>query len=419
MKRNTHRKQIINFLMLLLCASLLTGTSFAKETEVVELDREGINLLPYSCTLSDGRVLLAGYRFSGESSSVPKLICLNQDRTVSWDYVGEADENGLFTLAAELQDGTIGACLRRSTGLALRFFTPDGKPAREEIVIPNKYDETDITNVTGSRLQLTHQKLTPTENGYYVDNFEAYLIDWDGNEIAALDEFSMLFTGNPMVDVEDGVLMSGSAKEGSIILKTDFQGNVLWKKTLKCVCPDTAYPTLRSIIPTEDGGYLAVQAELIPDDSGNVYGKYRNVLMKLDGEGNPLWTNSEVFANTTNILHEVTAFNGKYAASFICYADSYEGYTMDRGRKIIWFDGNGTGLGTAEMGMTPENVEILESYLREQAGVREFVPVWFDDNMFSLQDDLWMSGRVMLVDHETGEQIRDSFATILVKVPEP
>ena len=45
MKRNIHRKQIINFLMLLLCTSLLTGTSFAKETEIMELDREGLNLL--------------------------------------------------------------------------------------------------------------------------------------------------------------------------------------------------------------------------------------------------------------------------------------------------------------------------------------------------------------------------------------
>ena len=417
MKRNIHRKQIINFLMLLLCASLLTGTAFANETEVVELDREGINPLTSRCTLSDGRVLLVGYRVIGEEY-VPRLVCLNGDRTVSWDYVGKAPDDGLFTNAAELQDGTIGVCFRRRGDLVLWFFTPDGKPAREEIVLPNKGNNTYVTNVTGSRLQLIYEELTKQGDSYSVDSFEAHLIDWDGNEIAPLEDFSLLFTGSPMIEVADGLVMSGTTHDGPVvIMKTDLQGNVLWKKPVSRVCPDTIYATAEYIIPTEDGGYLAVQAEHIPEN-GDEIGDYRTVLVKLDSEGNTLWTNSEAFGNITDVPNEVCAFGGKYAISFTHYADDFIGYTMDRARTVVWFDENGTSLGTVTIGISPENIETLESYIREQAEGRKLIPIWLDNTMISLQDGLWMNGIVCLMD-ETNDAIRESYTSILVKIPEP
>ena len=416
MKRNIHRKQIMNFLMLLLCTSLLTGTSFAKETEIMELDREGLNLLHYGCTLTDGRILLHGYRANGEKSAA-RLLCLNGDRTVSWDYTDGTADGGLFTDAAELQDGTIGVCFRRDGYMSLRFFTQDGKTARAEIVIPNKGSDTHVANVTGSRLQLIHEDRVPTGEGFRVENPEVHLIDWDGNEIAELDDYTMLFSGDPMIEEDDALVMGGYNESGTFFMKTDLSGNVIWKKTLSCVCPETDFVTPEIIIRTGDGGYLAVQAEQIP--TSGVFAKYRNVLMKLDGDGNILWTNSEIFAGTTDLIGDVTAFGGKLAACFTHFGEDYRSYGIDRPRTIIWFDENGTGLGTAELSMSPEVNEMLEQYIREQTDRSELMPVGFGGSMVAMQDGLWMPDLICLVERDTGIPVPDSYAAVLFKVPEP
>ena len=105
-------KHIRNILLLCLCAALLCGAAAAEEPAPVSALDTGLR---YMDTLPDGRILLGGFRNVPETGkTAARLLCMNSDGTVSWDYVDTANRNAGFTHASVLPDGTIGVVLEKN-----------------------------------------------------------------------------------------------------------------------------------------------------------------------------------------------------------------------------------------------------------------------------------------------------------------
>ena len=114
MKRNNHPGKMIRILLLCLCAMLAAGCACAEDIEIVNLGGARNLNLHYGTTLADGRILLAGAANDpGKIECLPTLLCLNRDRTVSWEFTDEAFGSGEFSPASELSDGTIAAVYTR------------------------------------------------------------------------------------------------------------------------------------------------------------------------------------------------------------------------------------------------------------------------------------------------------------------
>ena len=81
-------------LALCLCLALIAGSACAED--LAELSCGKMDFLLYQCTLQDGRLLLGGGTDRDENSGLAAwIMCLNTDRTVSWEYV-ETEEQIKF-----------------------------------------------------------------------------------------------------------------------------------------------------------------------------------------------------------------------------------------------------------------------------------------------------------------------------------
>ena len=430
MSKRIHHKQIINFMLLFLCAAMMANTAFA--AEAVNLGGDGKNALIYGTTLADGRILMVGsLTATGKDASSARMVCLNRNGTVSWEYMDEACDNGRFSYAAELEDGTIGLVFWKledggKTGYVLRFFTADGKPTGKEVIISGEgYDDIVIRNATKSRLQMICETVTQeaTETEYKTVRTENYLIDWDGNKIRRFGQFDVSTGFCTMIEETDGLVMTGYGLAKPIIMKTDFMGNPLWKTKLQCVWQDTSLAEPEHIIRMNDGGYIVLQSEFVSADwkekSEKGIWEYRSALVKLDSEGNILWTSTEGFEDNTDMCEESVLTGGKIAVSFVRYDLGPESYRIDNPRTIAWFDENGKPLGNVELEIDPKYVDEAQKALRKETGAKELLVMLYEDQMIPLEDGLWMTAQIVLYNAESNSWLGNNRYICLFKVPEP
>ncbi|MFC7771559.1 MULTISPECIES: twin-arginine translocation signal domain-containing protein [Salinirubellus] len=92
-----------------------------------------------------------------------------------------------------------------------------------------------------------------------------------------------------VVELDDGYIFGGQANGTSLVtyrywlLKTDFDGNVLWERTYGV---PGYYANARAAIPTADGGF-AIAGEAAPSGKGIDF-----YLVKTDGNGDQEWARS-------------------------------------------------------------------------------------------------------------------------------
>ena len=425
----TKRKGIIRqALLLCLCAMLAAGCACAEKTEGVNLGKSGKNSLVYGITLSDGRILLVGSReVPGDNAGSAWLLCLNPDRTVSWEYTDDAKDDGHFTCAAELEDGTIGLAFSKlaaepDSAYTLRFFTTDGKPTGKEVNIPRRKDAVTIQNATKSRLQMICMTFSTKtgENQYQTVRYDNYLIDWDGNEIAFLEDFDLGPDITDMIEETDGLVMNGYKHPvfdaSKAIRKTDLQGNLIWETRLECVWPDTTRANAEQIIPAGDGGYIVLQVEPVYPKEDTDW-EYRGALVKLDRDGNILWTRTEGFEDFVDRGQLLAMAGGKIAASFTNNSFKAE----DNPRRIAWFDENGKFLGNVEMEFGTENFPQLKRPNEEPTfGIEESLN-FYEDRIIPMEDGMWMLGGFCLVQAEKGGTWNTMayYNSGLFRIPEP
>ncbi len=405
MKRNNHPGKMIRILLLCLCTAMLAGTAGAEE--MVDINEYAFSDVIYQDTLADGRVLLAG---SGDPSGMPRprLLCLNTNRTVSWEYLDETA--GRYIGAAVLADGRIGAVLwedgeEQDTGFILQFFTQTGLRAGEEIRIPVPVDAY-YNNLTANRLLFEEQG----DDGKY------YLYDWDGHEIAVLREPGMMFTFRNMIEEEDGLVLFGVAGAGNKylsytpeIVKTDMQGGTIWKQVPDRIWPKTFELGFMYVIPAEDGGYLAIRSEL-QKEGKNGTAVYRSALEKLNRSGESLWRKTEGLEDETGACRGLVRFGGKIAAFFHTGDTEPDETVQDAPLLFRWFDESGKPLGTTTLNIGLEDFERLGQYTDADS----IVDVRYDYHLVPMPDGLWATAS-LLVSGADGDAASD---LLLVKVPE-
>ena len=413
---NKTGKWMKTLLLTLLCLCLALPAGAASAEEITDLGVDGFDDLAYMTTLSDGRILLGGVRAvdGSEEKCTDWLLCLNPDMTVSWEYLDPACSAVRCQVAAEQADGTIGTILSRYVdGVGgvntLHCFTPDGKAVKETALPDN--DGMSITNLTKTRMLVTDNT---SDDGLHI-----WLQDWDGNRIA---ECAGFVYAHGMIEEEDGLVLAvhrmQEGRKTGFIQKTDLQGTILWETEIPYAWPESAGMQIKSVMQTEDGGYLEIQIEAILMEDGSE-AEYRTALVKLDGDGNILWTSTDGLENFTGLCTAAAMADGKTAVSFIEYQPGPGTHRMDRTRTVIWFDEDGKNLGKTELNLTPESFERLDGILRTEPDKAEWIPALYTDSLIPMQDGLQMLSFVTLIDPAYDEQYGNSYDTVMIKIPQP
>ena len=393
MKRNLWMR----ILTACLCAVLMVCSAYADT--IVDIGKEGYERLVWWDTLPDGRLLFAGNRSAKEQDDQDQawLVCLNQDCTVSWEYLDETVGTVGFYHAHVLSDGTIGVWFWQTgqnedtiSRQSLKFFTQDGKPTGKEIVLTSDEYVT-INNVTPSYLVRNHQ----TEKESWSD-----MIDWDGNVITRFGGEGGMHHPYCMIEEEDGLVLFGSRwtdETNDNITKTDLQGNVIWKKTIPSPWQDDIETDIDYPVKTEDNGYLVVQYSAYSRPDTNRIST-RTALTKLDRDGNVIWI-KPVDEEEYMRFCEMTVYDGK---TVLVYEQPIQQSTW----RFRWFDENGNELGKTEL--IPD--DLLAFF--EGAEQKEFAIEGLQ--LVPMKDGLWGIGSVF-----DGKEYDDAVRNeVLVKVPE-
>ncbi len=408
---------MITALVLCVCFVLLCGIAGAEEIHV--LGSGNWDDLDYQFKLPDGRILLTGAKEKDDSDDLEAwVLCLNPDRTVSWEYLDrEPDGYTWARLAAMMPDGTIAVEFEniqltdRQNGITVRFFTQDGQLTGKEVPFSLDYIP---FRATPNWLMLYRWKEGDVD--------ETLLTDWDGNELLRYDGLIMPGAyGFTVENTEELVLFGHDTLEDSHakIMKLDgLTDNVLWETTLEWQLPDTVEARFDGGIKTEDGGYAVLLEEGDANTDAVPY-VWRDFLVKVDAEGRVQWINRESFERDNLSVRGMFSHNGK----IVVYCGQVRGSDEDPAQPWVfrWFDEDGKEIGTTEIKLNAEDFSVMSQYLEpEEEGVRREPVISFAEEI-PMGDELWALGVCYANewngDEETGTCV-ESRELVLVRLPE-
>lgn len=401
------RKILKSMLLLCLCAVMLTGSALAED--VVDISGEGYDCIYYKITLPDGRVILTGWKgtVGNYMDSRARILCLNPDMSVSWEYIDPSEGHCGFTWTALLKDGTLGVVFENSpyqTPLEkkLVFFTLDGKPTGKEVAL------TEPGGMVNKASASCVWQYNYPESGGLIEE----LLDWEGKAILRYegDDKSPFSGMEEMFEEEDGLVFAGREKGISgcaRILKIDFQGNMIWDTVLPPESPEADRSGIHWCVRNEDGSYVALVSEDSNADADglSVYSGYR--LVKFSPEGRVLWSNGEAFDRCPGKWYGGLAqYNGRFVVEM---ADPHLSSSKNLHAEFLWMDEEGNWLGTTELNKTPKDFpRIAKEKKPYTLGVTTLIPT---------SDGLWA-----LIDYEAdmSKHLKqmDTVDDYLVKVPE-
>jgi len=386
-------------LVVLLAAALLCPPVSLAENAVVDISGEGYDCMYYQCTLPDGRVVLTGWKGvpGNWQDSRARILCLNPDMTVNWEYLDPAEGRCGFTKAVVLKDGRLGAVFENAPDQdleerKLKFFSPDGKPDGEEIdlTIPG----TLVDGASASCLWLSSVS-------------ETLLVGWDGAEILRFGEGRCPFSGcGWMAETEDGLVFAGQSprEDAALLVKIDFQGAVVWRTVIPASeLPGVEGSNLTDCMKTEDGGYLAQLVEYGSDISASLS------LVRFGADGRLLWKNADAFERCPEMwLGGLAMYGGRIVAEML---ESGSETGMNAVSTYLWMDGEGNWLAATES--DPEKL----AFPRLPRG-KGADPAVSSVALVATRDGLWS-----LVSAEpqnvSPSEMLDGADYCLVRVPEP
>ena len=387
------------FLIVVMCLIICCSVALAEES--MNLGAEGNDEMKYAFTLPDRRMLFVGSR--GEpgnyQESRARLLCLNLDRTVSWEYLDSATGNARYNGAAFLPDGTIGVVytnspLQRSEAIEIRKFSINGVPIGESIDIFNHGEASDLVNAITPYCIL---KKIFSEDGKEQRGF----LDWNGNLMFSFGRKETI--GPYKVLATDGALVLAGCEVGTAsnakIMKVDLAGNMIWETVLPMMMVNGARAWIDQCVETADGGFLAW---VIESDANS--DQWAHALVRFDANGRILWQNKESFDNTPVIG----------CADLIEYRNMSvmlvrnETHSIAAPSVYLWFDENGKKIGQTELLIPREDAKPLSN----EDNV-EVIP----HGMLIMEDGLWTLYDIRIENAVILKEM-DSVDDILYKVPE-
>ena len=398
------RKILKSMLLLCLCAVLLTGSALANE--VLDISGEGYDDIGHACTLPDGRMIFSGCKGKPGNymDSKARLLCLNPDKTVSWEYIHPAEGSWGFSGVLLMDDGTL--CVRLTNDPyqtreedKLVFFTQDGQPTGREIQL-------DVTEQGNDYLGYGMLKSGIMTYFYAENDEESYIecSDWDGNVRFRLNGRPIVQYG--LIEEEDGLVFMGnerSVQGAAKIFKIDWQGNTTWENTLPFITEPNRGAIMRYGIRTSDGGYLAVVQER-PVDFTN--GKWKTYLVRFSSTGRILWTNEESFDRQPDSMYTcMEEYNGKYVLEF---EDKERFNALSYPVRYLWFDADGSELGMTELYIRKEDLPRLAKSKNVTAS---------SGSLLIMEDGLW-GDFLCCSESSNHENEMASMDELLIKIPE-
>ena len=376
-------------------------------------------LLAGDCTLPDGRLLLSGRKWFDENDGTAQtwLVCLNADRTMSWEYISPVRDDCQFIQSVLLEDGRIALVYSRyyneEDTIAVFFFTQDGQPTGKELAIPAEGRMVWTHQVTPSFLMLERE--ADMDGLDYIES-EITVMDWDGNEV---DRFNTYEAGGGYYHVlegNNGLLLYGqdSDKQAKILKKDGMPGNVIWETRANLVFPDTNRSYMFKAAESGDGGYIAWIREFVNEPYTE-----RIVTAKYDGQGKLQWVSKD-HAEQGEQYYTVALYNDRIVMR---YAPQIEWFPrMDEPVTFRWFDLDGKELGTTELTLNPDDYPALQQALAAEDNGMILVPEIEELQLISMPDGLW--GLVSVVIQEGSDPDAEWLTlvggcyTMMVKIPE-
>ena len=405
-------KMIRRALALCLCLVLAAAAAGAEDMTVLSSGAE--DWLNYECTLPDGRILLTGGKMENgrDGNFVPWIVCMNQDRTVSWELIDRQEEGSTAAgRAAVLEDGTIAVNIGEHTEKEMiRFFTKDGEKARPDLELPSA--------AIIEAAEASYVMLTDAEDG----GEQTILMDYEGKELLRYSGVSLPNGyGYKVKGGEDLVLygQDGAVDGRARLVKLNgLQNTVLWETVLDFQRPDTDTAALCQAVKTTDGGYAAWLRESAFGQGEELY-KDTDILVKFDAEGKVQWMDAESFAKDRQNIRQIAAFNGKIVVS--CVSDGPDALDMNMPQVFRWYGDEGTRRGTTEVKLDPQAfAAVKESLDAKDAGTKR-TPSAYEVQMIPMEDGLWALESCCVwenEDDENADSIFESHEIALVKVPE-
>lgn len=331
------------FLILIAAFIFLSLPALAEER--IDLSTNGNDQLN-AYALPDGRTIFAGSASTkgNYQDSRARLLCMNSDGTIAWDYLHPAKGNCSFGNVQLLPDGTLGVIFRNSpnqdTKEVLIFkFSLDGQIIGEPVSI-----YTDDILVSGVTEDCISYVVIPGD----AQSYYRYFVDWEGNILFRLHSESTISGGFEMIPADDGVVLAGSDLDypsPAKIVKLDLYGNVLWAKTLQPTLPE-AHADLSNSEALADGGFVA---RLFERSEASGYGS-NLFIVRFSHDGSILWQQSlsDEYPKLRQVK-DIIAYG-----DYIVVAIPSESYHGDKPYSYLWLDAKtGKIVGTTEHMMTP------------------------------------------------------------------
>ena len=410
-------RTIKNILVLCLCLALLAGTACAEEVHIICSGKS--DYLNYDGTLPDGRVLLTGGKDLSDTVYYRGawVLCLNPDRTVSWEIVDEAYYE--VRAAAILPDGTIGVVFEnrqmmdREDRITIRFYTPDGKATGRELELST---ENVIYEVNASWLMAYRWKAEERMD-------ETVLFDWDGNELLRYD--GLILPGGYGYKVENAeelVFFGQDTLENSHakILKLDgLTGKTLWETTLDWQLPDTIDARLEGGIKTGDGGYIAWLQEGSRDTEDEPY-VWKPFLVKFGADGRVQRIIREISEKVEPYGTWLYSVNGKVAVC--CMPETDRNPDTIAPWIFLWLDEDGNEIGTTEVKLDTADFPDLGQYVGPAGDGTRWEPSASFEAFIPTADGLWALGSCCVDNMDSSgsfiQTFSESIEIFLVKIPE-
>ena len=394
---------VYRWLILSVCMTLIC--SIAMGEVITEFNGPGYDQLSYACTLPDGRMIFSGSRgeVGNYQESKARLLCLNPDKTVSWEYWDPAEGHASFGVVRCLENGTLAVFYtnspyQRLKDRKIRYFTTEGVPLEKTVDL---YRADSMLRVVGPFcLEMT---VIPGDAVVYYH----YFLDWEGNELFRISSKEMISAFSSF-ESEDGVVILGQEPTwpaNAKIMKVDLKGNIIWETVMPTQLEVTPSATLEWCRQTSDGGYIALYRETGNVSTDGVPQRWE-ALVRFSQDGRLLWMNHDSFPQEENPhCHGLTEYNGTYVMELSTCSDYDD---IQNPRIFCWFDADGHELGRTKLLIRKEDLDVpagadkIENY----GGSFVIMP----DGLWSLRD-IWVEGHNHL-------QEMDSRDEVLFKVPE-
>ena len=392
--------------VIFICACLIMCCSCAFGESIQSYSGPGYDALQYACTLPDERMIFTGYR--GEEGnyqeSRARLLCLNPDKTVSWEYFDPAEGHCGYGAALVCEDGTLAVSFSNSPYQKLierkiKYFTTEGEPLEKTVDI---FREDSLLNaVCPSFLQIT---VIPGDAVV----FWRYFLDWNGNELFKISSEEMISIEKSF-EAEGGVVLMGCEPvwpSNAKIMKLDLKGNVLWETVLPTHLEHLPDARLEYCRQTSDGGYLALYYETSGSMSdGETPDRYQ-ALVKSNQDGRLLWMNHDCFPQGEfKVCKGLYEYDGKYVMEV---NTTQKSFSISNPRVFLWFDEAGRELGRTELIIKKEDLNIRADQEQIENVGGSFV---------TMPDGLWML-RDISIEKSNHMEKMDSRDVILFKIPE-